>query len=83
MRQLTYVIGNLRAGLVAGNADKGELAVLSAKSGGAGGLSGEEGNGDGLDDGHGWLAFFWFCEVVCTEKMKNYVRHRKNEMRFS
>ena len=51
----THVIGNLRVGLVAGNINEGELAVLllSAKGGGAGGLSGEEGDGDGLEDGHG------------------------------
>lgn len=56
LQNKTHVIGNLRVGLVAGNFDEGELAVLlllSAKSGGAGGLSGEEGDGDGLDDGHG------------------------------
>ena len=55
LQNKTHVIGNLRVGLVAGNFDEGELAVLlllSAKSGGAG-LSGEEGDGDGLDDGHG------------------------------
>ena len=59
----THVIGNLRVGLVAGNLDEGELAVLllSAKSGGAGGLSGEEGDGDGLDDGHGCLALLGGC----------------------
>ena len=59
----TYVIGNLRVGLVAGNLDEGELTVLllSAKSGGAGGLSGEEGDGDGPDDGHGCLALLGGC----------------------
>ena len=66
----THVIGNLRVGLVAGNFDKGELAVLSAKSGGAGGLSGEEGDGDGLDDGHGCLLCGWMFFFSCG----NYVR---------
>ena len=73
----THVVGNLRVGLVAGNFDEGELAVLSAKSGGAGGLSGEEGDGDGLDDGHGCLFCGWLFLLSCG----NYVR--KNGRRVS
>ena len=73
----THVVGNLRVGLVAGNFDEGELAVLSAKSGGAGGLSGEEGDGDGLDGGHGCLFCGWLFLLSCG----NYVR--KNGRRVS
>lgn len=58
--QLTHVIGNLRVGLVASDLCEGQLAV-SAEGGGAGGLCGEEGDGDGLDDGHG-------CFLLVIEK---------------
>ncbi len=58
--QLTHVIGNLRVGLVAGNVEEGQLAV-SAEGGGAGGLGGEEGDGGGLDDGHGWCLLVEAC----------------------
>ena len=58
--QLTHVIGNLRVGPVASDLLVGELAV-SAEGGGAGGLCGEEGDGDGLDDGHG-------CFLLVIEK---------------
>lgn len=58
--QLTHVIGNLRVGLVASDLSVGELAV-SAEGGGADGLGGEEGDGDGLDDGHG-------CFLLVIEK---------------
>ena len=58
--QLTHVIGNLRARLVACDLLEGELAV-SAEGGGAGGLGGEEGDGDGLDDGHGCFLQVSMC----------------------
>ena len=74
--QLTHVIGNLRVGLVACDLSEGELAV-SAEGGGAGGLCGEEGDGDGLDDGHVCLFCGWLFLLSCG----NYVR--KNGRRVS